>query len=161
MTTPVTREEFVSAMGAVCTPVAVVATYDDRGNPMGTTVSAFLSLSADPPMILVSLARTSRLLGAVQQGRSFSVNILGSSAGDLAMSFATKGDNKFDGVNWDSARRGPRLHAAASWVGCELVSEAEGGDHIVLQGLIHETHLNDLTPLVYHNRTFGTFASAV
>jgi flavin reductase (DIM6/NTAB) family NADH-FMN oxidoreductase RutF len=89
---------FRDLMASVCTPVSVVTTIDgDR--PHGTTVSAFASLSADPPMVLVSLDRASALLALVREHRMLGLNILASEQASLAMAFARKGDDKFAGVD--------------------------------------------------------------
>ncbi|MBV6760439.1 flavin reductase family protein [Rhodococcus opacus] len=158
MTTTITREQFVTTMGSVCTPVSIVATYGEDGAPSGSTVSAFLSLSADPPMILVSLSRTSRVLNVIQRAGGFSVNVLGSQAKELAITFASKADDRFEHVDWSHTPHGPRLNLASSWVGCELLESTAGGDHVILQGLIRAAHQGDSNPLIYHNRSFGTFS---
>src|SRR3954468_2305400 len=92
---------FREVMAGVCTPVAVVTAMSD-GLPHGTTVSAFASLSMNPPMVLVSLDRGSELLSLIQQSRRFGVNVLGSTQSALALTFARKGGvGKFADVPWD------------------------------------------------------------
>ncbi len=59
--------DFRDAMATVCTPVAVVTAMDGE-RPHGTTVSAFASLSVDPPMVLVALDARSDLLTLVRRG---------------------------------------------------------------------------------------------
>ncbi|MFD0478311.1 flavin reductase family protein [Nonomuraea thailandensis] len=90
-------------MAAVCTPVSVVTTMED-GLPYGTTVSAFASLSLDPPMILVSLDRSSDLLEMIRRTGRFGLNVLAHSQSELALNFARKGGTaKFTGVRWTEA----------------------------------------------------------
>ena len=90
---------FRTAMGSVCTPVSVVTTMAD-GLPYGTTVSAFASLSMDPPMVLVALDLGSDLLALVRQTGHFGLNILSSSQSALALNFARKGRaGKFAGAS--------------------------------------------------------------
>ena len=69
-------EHFREVMAGVATPVTVVTAMSD-GPPHGTTVSAFASLSMNPPMVLVSLDRGSELLSLIQESRRFGVNVLG------------------------------------------------------------------------------------
>jgi flavin reductase (DIM6/NTAB) family NADH-FMN oxidoreductase RutF len=142
-------------MAAVCTPVSVVTAMDgDR--PHGTTVSAFASLSMAPPMVLVSLDRTSELLGIIQRGRRFGVNILGSAQSAAATAFARKGTDKFADTPWTRASDVPRLTGAPGWVVCDASSFVEGGDHIVVLGEVREAVAHDGSPLTYFRRDFGT-----
>src|ERR1700745_711765 len=89
--------EFKSALSAVCTPVTVVTTMHD-GRPHGTTVSSFCSLSLDPPMVLVSLDRSSELLRLICESGRYGVNVLALDQSAIARAFACKGADKFDGV---------------------------------------------------------------
>jgi flavin reductase (DIM6/NTAB) family NADH-FMN oxidoreductase RutF len=109
---------FRDVMAAVCTPVSVVTATVD-GRPHGTTVSAFASLSMHPPMVLVSLDRTSELLAVVRSSGAFGLNVLGRDQSGLARVFAGKGGaEKFAGVPWelDSGSRGFPVPAAFSRV---------------------------------------------
>ena len=90
---------FREALAAVAAPVGVVTSFDgDR--PHGTTVSAFCSLSLDPPLVLVSLDRDSDLLRMVRESRRYGINVLAHDQEDLATRFARKGVDKFDDVAW-------------------------------------------------------------
>src|SRR5262249_19878162 len=110
---------FRAVMASVCTPVSVVTTMaGDR--PHGSTVSAFASLSLNPPMILVSLDLGSDLLRHIEGSGTFGLNILRDSQADLAVSFARKGNDKFDGVSWVLHGGIPRLTGCAGWLGCAV-----------------------------------------
>src|SRR3984957_15902539 len=90
---------FRAVMATVCTPVSVVtAMAGDR--PHGSTVSAFASLSLNPPMVLVSLDLGSDLLRHIRGSRAFGLNVLHTGQAALAAAFARKGDDKFDGIRW-------------------------------------------------------------
>src|SRR5690625_3651156 len=83
-------DAFREVMAGVCTPVSVV-TGLDGASPHGTTVSAFASLSLEPPMALVALDRGSDLLTLLHTTRRFGINVLGSGQSELALRFARKG----------------------------------------------------------------------
>src|ERR1700690_2023691 len=72
------------------TPVTVVTSHVDR-RPHGTTVSAFSSLSLEPPMFLVSLGQRSDLLKTIAYPGRFGVNVLAAGQQPLATAFARKG----------------------------------------------------------------------
>lgn len=151
----VDREEFTAALAGVCTPVSVVTSHHE-GRPHGTTVSAFCSLSLEPPMVLVSLDRSSDLLAMVTDSGRFGVNVLAHDQDELARGFARKGADKFDGVEWDLHLGVPRLAGAATWLACRVEQLIEGGDHLVAYGLVEHAESTPGDPLLYRNRAFGT-----
>ncbi len=147
--------EFREVMARVCTPVAVITAFDEQ-RPHGTTVSAFTSLSMGPPMILVSLDRGSDLLAIVRRTGRFGVNVLAHDQADLALRFARKGADKFDGVYWSDSAGLPRISGVSGWLACTSETLVDGGDHVVALGNIVATGATPAAPLTYHNRVFGT-----
>ncbi len=150
--------DFRDAMATVCTPVAVVTAMDGE-RPHGTTVSAFASLSVDPPMVLVSLDARSDLLTLVRRGSRFGLNILGSDHAGAALRFARKGHDKFDGVAWAEHVGVPRLQGVPGWLACEVTDLVPGGDHIVALGRVITAESGPGAPLTYHLRAFGTHSA--
>lgn len=151
----VLAEDFRHVMSQVCTPVSVITAFDDA-RPHGTTVSAFTSLSVAPPMMLVSLDRGSDLLALVRQTGRFGVNILAHDQSEVALKFARKGADKFDGVDWSASAELPRLAGVTGWLACSVDSLVDGGDHMVVLGHVIETATAAVDPLTYHGRVFGT-----
>jgi len=147
---------FRETMAAVCTPVAVVTGLDgDR--PHGTTVSAFASLSMNPPMVLVALDRASELLALIRRTRRFGLNLLGGTQAGLARRFATKGGAaKFAGVPWERHAEVPRIPGCAGFLGCTVAGLAHGGDHLIVLGNVVAAETTGDLPLVYHGRAFAT-----
>jgi flavin reductase (DIM6/NTAB) family NADH-FMN oxidoreductase RutF len=149
---------FRTVMGEVCTAVTVVTAMDGN-RPHGTTVSAFSSLSLDPPLVLVSLDRGSQLLEVIAAAGRFGVNVLSGDQTALAARFATRGPDKFDGVAWRSDWISPRLEGVAGFLDCEVTATLDGGDHVIVQGLVRGAEVEAQQgnpPLTYHRRTFGT-----
>ena len=158
-TSPTIQATFRDVMAGVCTPVSVVTAMSD-GLPHGTTVSAFASLSMDPPMVLVSLDRSSELLAVLREARRFGLNVLGSDQASLALAFARKGGvGKFAGVAWDVESGVPRLPGAGGFLACDVAEFVEGGDHVVVLGLVRAADTVSGPPLTYHARVFGTHAA--
>lgn len=148
-------ETFREALAGVCTPVSVVTSHRE-GHPHGTTVSAFCSLSLQPPMVLVSLDRSSDLLAIVSESRVFGINVLNHGQKELALNFARKGRDKFDGVDWELDRGVPRIVDAATWLVCKLEFLYEGGDHLIAVGLVEHAESGPGNPLLYRRHEFGT-----
>jgi flavin reductase (DIM6/NTAB) family NADH-FMN oxidoreductase RutF len=149
------EDDFRAAMGHVASPVAVVTTYvGDR--PVGSTVSAFMSLSMQPPMLLVSLDNRSSLLAALSVGSAFGANILASGQSEVARIFATPGADRFGAVAWAPLEGAPALTDTHAWVAARVGSLVPAGDHtLVLADVLAATH-DSREPLVYHRRTYGT-----
>jgi flavin reductase (DIM6/NTAB) family NADH-FMN oxidoreductase RutF len=151
-------EEFRAVMAGVATPVSVVTTLTD-GRPHGTTVSAFASLSMDPPMVLVSLDRGSGLLARLAVGGVFGVNVLGRDQAPLALAFARKGAKEFDDLGWEVDSGAPRLTGSPGWLACRVTQLVGGGDHVIVLGEVQRAATAAGSPLTYHARTFGTHAA--
>src|ERR1700761_1392265 len=126
---------FRDTLARVPTPVTVVTSHVDR-KPHGTTVSAFTSLSLEPPMILVSLDQNSDLLKIIQETGRFGVNVLASGQAALATSFARKGTDKFEGVAWYMDHGAPRLAGRGQWLVCRTEQLITAGDHVVIIRLV-------------------------
>lgn len=150
--------EFRDVMAGVCTPVTVVTALNDA-RPHGTTVSAFASLSMSPPMVLVALDRGSDLLAVVREHGRFGINVLGRGQDDLALTFARKGIDKFDGIGWTLSAGVPRIDGVPGWVACRVADLVDGGDHVVVLGHVEHADRVDHPPLTYHRRTFGTHSA--
>ncbi|MDT0222931.1 flavin reductase family protein [Gordonia sp. AC31] len=147
---------FRDAMAHMCAPVSVITTMDgDR--PHGTTVSAVMSLSVDPLLIAVALAETSESLRHIRGATAFGVNVLDAAQENIALRFATKGDDKFDTIDWTLATGVPRITGTAVWVACTLAEVVQGGDHALLFGSVVDVERDsEAAPLTYHGRRFGT-----
>lgn len=148
---------FREAMGHFVTGVTVVTTRHD-GIPLGATVSAFSSLSMDPPMLLVCLNRTSETGTAIAEAGDFTVNFLSDSQSDLAMRFASRSSAKFDGVALASGPgEHPVLEGALGWVRCRVVETSYGGTHRILIAEAVAAGVAGGEPLTYFKGGFGDF----
>lgn len=143
-------------MAGVATPVAVVAALDsDR--PHGTTVSAFMSLSLEPPMVMVALDSASNLLPVIRAAGRFSINILGASQAAWARTFADKEvDDRFAEVKWTVRSSVPQLSGTRGWLACTVHDAVGAGDHIAILASVDDTAVGDTDPLTYYARAFGT-----
>jgi flavin reductase (DIM6/NTAB) family NADH-FMN oxidoreductase RutF len=148
-------DDFRAAMGHVAAPVSVITTCVD-GVPFGSTVSALMSLSMEPPMLLVSLMSGSALLARLTVGAPIGANVLASGQSDVAAVFATRGVDRFGAVDWSLADGAPALAGTHAWVAGRVASLVPAGDHtLVLADVVTATH-DTRDPLVYHRRTYGT-----
>ncbi|EKT4505270.1 flavin reductase family protein [Pseudomonas aeruginosa] len=145
---------FKEAMADFPAAVTIITTWDDEGRPVGATLSAVSSLSASPPMMLACFDRKSKTLECLTQGKPFLIHVLGEGQQDLAMLFAGKCADKFEGIEWKRGELGlPTICDAACALACEVAEVLPGGDHLIVTGHIrHIDHNNQQTPLLYHRR---------
>lgn len=157
-TTPVERDVFIAAMRNVASSVTVVTTNGPAGKH-GATVSAFTSVSADPPSVLVCLHGESRIAKAVRENGNFAVSVLPKTDADLAMRFAGKDDlqleSRFASVphtDWAA----PHIDDCTSF-SCDVTQVIQEGSHIAVFGAVMWAGSGDEDPLLYFDGTFGAF----
>jgi flavin reductase (DIM6/NTAB) family NADH-FMN oxidoreductase RutF len=149
----VALDDFRETLSHVPSPVTIVTALVD-GRAHATTVSAFTSLSADPPLVLVALDRKSDLLELLHRTDRFAINLLASDQADIGLDCAKKGEDKLSGVKWYAEDGLPRIEDAAAWLSCEVDQILPGGDHEIVIGLVTSCENGADEPLVYHRRRF-------
>jgi len=148
--------------------VAVVATLADadRLTYAGMTVSTFNSLSLDPPLVLICLAKDSTTTESLLASKVFSVSMLGGDQAALSERFAGRrplaaGADRFDGVAVRTAVTGaPVLREALAWLDCRVHTVHDGSTHWIVIGEVVATGHKDeaVPPLVYFNRAYYALA---
>jgi flavin reductase (DIM6/NTAB) family NADH-FMN oxidoreductase RutF len=161
---PVDRDTFVEIMASYPAGVAIVTTLDADGTPRGLTTTAVSSVSAEPPLLLVCVDLTSRTLPALRAGGRFVVNFLREGRSELARLFASKQDDKFEQVRWETSASGMPVLVddALAWAECVTVQELEPGDHVILLGQVEEGGgaADEDAPLMYYRRSWGVWRPA-
>ncbi|WP_294609177.1 flavin reductase family protein [Roseovarius sp.] len=147
----VEREVFLAAMRQVAATVTVVTTDGPAGRA-GATVSAFTSLTADPPSVLVCLRSDSRIARAVIENRAFCVNVLPEDAIEVARAFAGSAPeapaDRFCGLSVKDSPQGPIL-ARATAFSCALNDHMIHGSHAICIGSVLELTNAGEKPLTY------------
>jgi flavin reductase (DIM6/NTAB) family NADH-FMN oxidoreductase RutF len=139
------------SVGQFVTGVTVV-TYEYEGRPRGVTVNSFTSVSIDPPLILVSIAREARAASGLR-GSPLVVNVLAADQLDLARHFAGHPQHGLE-IPWSQHHRPPRLRGAAAWIECRPYAEVEAGDHILFLGRVSSHRTLRKEPLLFHTGRF-------
>ena len=148
-----------SALGAFATGVTIVTTRDEEGRDIGLTANSFNSVSLDPPMVLWSLAKSARSLPAFLAAPHFAVHVLAADQEELSLRFATRGSEKFAGLDIErGASQVPLLRGCSARFQCHTAFRHEGGDHVIFVGAVEAFDHSDRPPLVFHG---GRYALAV
>lgn len=136
---PVSNAAFRNAMRKFASGVCVVAA-GEGADRRGMTVSAFSSVSAEPPMILVCINSTSASHDAIVNAERFSVNILGEDQAGIARTFAgmngLQGADRFADAGWQQASGVPTLPDSLQCLVCRPVIRERAGSHTVLIGQV-------------------------
>jgi pimeloyl-ACP methyl ester carboxylesterase/flavin reductase (DIM6/NTAB) family NADH-FMN oxidoreductase RutF len=155
---PVDPSGFRKALGSFLTGVTVVATLQEDGAPRGFTANSFASVSLDPPLILVCVAKTASSYPIFSAADHFSVNILAEHQTAISGLFASKRADKFSAAGW---RRGPAgspiLEEVAAWFDCRRHDVIDAGDHAILVGQVVGFEERAINPLGYCKGAHITF----
>lgn len=155
---------FRKALGCFASGVTVVTTLvPGTKAPVGVTVSAFSSLSLDPPLVLFCLGNATSSLDAFKTFGHFAVNVLTESQRDMSIRFASRTDDKWAGVSWSAWDSGvPILPDCLAVLECALVQVVDGGDHQIFIGRVEKMkHRESGSPLVYFRGSYLDLAPRV
>lgn len=155
---PVSVDDFRTALRHFASGVTVV-TLRAGEQIHGLTVSAFASVSAAPPLIVVAIDHRHHAYELLdREGAVFAVNILHQEQRELSDRFAwVKDEDRFAQGRWTTAVTGaPVLADAAAWLDCTVHSRMPAGTHTLFIGEVRASGVPvpDLPPLVYWSRGY-------
>jgi 3-hydroxy-9,10-secoandrosta-1,3,5(10)-triene-9,17-dione monooxygenase reductase component len=159
-------DEFRRVMGHFATGVTVVTTFAG-GRPLGITVNALSSVSLEPPLVMVALDRTRRIVPALRAAGRFAVCILSEEQQALSECFAgaevVPDREAFCGAPWQVGPLGlPLLDGAVATLECTTRDVVPAGDHDLFIGrvesLANEWHHE--MPLLYYRRRYARLERA-
>ncbi|MEI5033116.1 flavin reductase family protein [Streptomyces sp. S1A(2023)] len=162
MGSPFGAMDFRRTLGQLPTGVTVITTVGSYGQPVGMACNSFMSVSLDPPLVLLCVGNTSSTLIDLQRSGKFCANILASSQAQLCRQFSVKGIDRFAGVPWAESAAGPELTESIAWMSCSIESEQDAGDHVVIIARVTGLRVNEdePAPLVFHRGRFGSLSEA-
>jgi flavin reductase (DIM6/NTAB) family NADH-FMN oxidoreductase RutF len=143
-------QELRRVMGHFATGVTVITTKDNDGAPQGLTANAFMSLSLDPPLVLISVDKGATCYGCFGLQNGFTVNFLSEDQEEISRRFATKGADKFAGLKWRAGSNGVAIiDGVIGFVECQITESHDGGDHTIVVGEIVNVHATGDRPLLF------------
>jgi flavin reductase (DIM6/NTAB) family NADH-FMN oxidoreductase RutF len=152
-------QAFRTALGAFITGVTIVTTLDNGGKPRGFTANSFTSVSLDPPLVLVCIAKGGASQDVFCSARHFAIHVLAESQKSLSSLFASKVSDRFDGIGWSPGSAGdPILDGVAAWFECDMHQQIDSGDHVILIGQVTRFCSNFSSPLGYCRGAYVAFS---
>ncbi len=147
---PVTSEEFRAALSRFPSGVTVVTTCDGEGRFHGISVSAFCSLSLEPPRVLICIEKTTGSHEALLESKAFIVHMLSAEQRDMSERFASLVEDKFEGIDLETGLDGiPVLLGCLANLECRLTNSFDGGDHSIFVGEVEKATVHDGDPILY------------
>ena len=119
------------------------------GQLTGITVTAFTSLSLDPPLVLICIDKR-WIHDQLAKGGHFAVNMLAEDQEFVPCRFATHEEDPFRELGYSEGITGtPVLHGSLAAIECLIVDVLAGGDHNIFVGQVEATHVREGKPLMY------------
>ena len=147
---PVDHESFKRALGHFASGVVVVTTRDRGGRDHGMTVSAFSSLSLDPPLVLACIGHDATLAGPIAEATHVGVSVLAERQEVLSQQFARQDADRFDGAEITRGESGVALlDGALAHLECRVVARHDAGDHAIVVGEVIAARTFEGRPLLY------------
>jgi flavin reductase ActVB len=131
--------------------VTVVTTTGEDGSDDGMTVSAFCSVSLDPPLVLICIEKTASVYEALTTAPGFVVNVLSARQEQIARRFSIIDIDRFQGVGFTRSSNGYAiLDDVLAVIECRRFALHQAGDHTIIVGEVEATRAESGTPLLYY-----------
>lgn len=157
---PIDAGKFRQTLGRWASGVTIISCDhpDSSGSTerRGMTASAFISVSLEPPLILVSVGKKAQMYAALLEVDTFGVSILARDQEHLSNHFAGRpGETP---IPWLELEGVPVLSGAAAALACRKVNEVDAGDHTLFVGEVLDSELSESAPLLYFSGKYGDFS---
>ncbi len=147
---PIDDAQFKLAMSHFASGVTVVTT-EHEGTRYGMTVASFASLSLHPPLVLICVEKGVKSHDAIAGAKKFGVSILAREQEEISGRFASRRDDKFEGVALRTGELSvPLIDGAICTLECRLHASLPGGDHTIFVGEVVDAQTRESAPLVYY-----------
>jgi flavin reductase (DIM6/NTAB) family NADH-FMN oxidoreductase RutF len=145
------RRAFAAFPSGVTAACALIA-----GAPAGMSASSFTSVSLDPPLVSICIARSSTTWPVLRTASRLGLSVLATRHDTAARTLAARGTDRFAGIQWTAADDGAVfIDDACLWLGCEIRQEVPAGDHlIILLEIASVREFPSAEPLVFHHSRF-------
>ena len=155
---PTNHRPLREALGRFATGVCVVTTMTD-GGPMGFTANSFASLSLDPPLVLWSPAKSSLRYPVFAGAQHFAIHVRGAGQHEMMHRFV-RGGAGFWGLEEAVTPEGiPVITGTLARFDCAQHATHDGGDHLIVVGLVLRVAVCAGEPLVFNAGRYGGFVA--
>lgn len=147
----VNPDEFRAVLGRFPSGVTIVTTKGADDSDQGMTVSAFCSVSLEPPLVLICIEKSASVYEALTTAAGFAVNILSAKQEQIARRFSIVDIDRFEGVGFTRSSNGYAiLDDVLGVLECSRFALHDAGDHTIILGEVEATRVETGTPLLYY-----------
>ena len=143
-------------------PTGVVAMCGvDEDGPVGLTINSFTSVSLDPPLVSVCIARRSFTWSRLRRLSRIGISVLAANQEALSRQLSARHTDRFAGVDYQVTPEGALyIRGGSLWLDCSIRDCIDGGDHeIVLLSVVDSAVFPDVRPLVFHQSQYRGLAT--
>ncbi|TAN70329.1 MAG: flavin reductase [Methylobacter sp.] len=150
-------DDFKKAMQLWASGVTVVTTHSEKFGIQGMTVTAFSSVSVNPPQVLVCINESADTGAGIEESRYFAVNVLSSAQQDVSNQFAggSSQQQRFENTPWTTGITGtPILDDSLMSLECKVIERIHAGTHWIIIGEVQDSVCRSGEPLLYYRGAY-------
>jgi flavin reductase (DIM6/NTAB) family NADH-FMN oxidoreductase RutF len=146
-------------LGLFATGVTIITTRVGE-QVHGMTANAFMSVSLEPPLVLISVDRRTKMCGLLHEGSTYGVSVLCESQSALSDRFAGRPGSDGAEPRFELIHNTPLVDGALAGFVAKVVRSYWGGDHSLFLGRVEYAHTGEGTPLLFHGGRYERLGSA-
>ena len=140
---------FRRTLGMFATGVTVLTTRVGE-QVHGMTANAFMSVSLQPPLVLISIDRRAKMGALLHEGTRFGVSVLEAKQTGLSDRFAGRVADELPEATFEVIHETPLVEGALAHLVARVVRSYWGGDHSLFLGQVEFARYGDGRPLLFH-----------
>lgn len=141
---------FRTVLSRFASGVTVVTSRDATGQDYGMTVSAFSSVSLEPPLVMVCIGQSATWHDVLPEATHFNVHVLGDEQEAISRRFASDRADRFVDVSHTRGANGVvQLTGALALLECRITARHAAGDHTIVVGEVEQARADEGDPLLY------------
>lgn len=144
-----------TAMGRFATGVTIILSENEHGEVRGMTANAFMSVSLDPKLILISVDNRANMKSIIEQAGKFSVNILADNQVNVSKQFAGQLKEDIE-IEFDLSHNTAVIEGSLVNIVCDVYDTVIEGDHTLFVGKVEHLTVNEGNPLIFNQGKYET-----
>ena len=146
-------------LGMFATGVTIITTRE-RDEVHGMTANAFMSVSLEPPLVLISVDRRTKMCGLLHEGRRYGVSVLCETQAALSDRFAGRTSGAGAEPRFDIVHETPVVDGALAQFVAKISRSYWGGDHSLFLGAVEFARYSEGAPLLFHGGRYERLGQA-
>ena len=152
----VDSDTFRAVLGRFATGITIITGRDEAGVDHGMTVSAFSSVSLNPPLVLACIDHAASMRELLGTLTNVGINILSEGQEAISRRFSGKDIERFDGLGYTRGASGVALlDDALAHIEARIVDRHQAGDHLIIIAQVEAAEAFSERPLLYYRSGYA------